>query len=103
VEISSRWADLLGDRVHEGCEVVMRLRFDLGDSLWRGCFGAASELTRVLCRDDSEFNPCVGRGQLDFEPTLKLGLFRPDSVHGRTRVPFDHARQSSLWAGLSPE
>ena len=101
VEPAAGVPERLGDRVHEGGEVVLRALLDLGDTLGRRRHGTVAHLGRRLERHRADLRPGIERRQLDLEPAGELALLRPDELHGRSGVAGDHPTKSSEPAGYS--
>ena len=94
--------ELLRHGVHEGGDVVVRPRLDLGDAIRRGCDGSLADSRGRVGVHDAELGPRVQRGELDLEPACEPALVRPDRGHGRARIAGDHRCQSrdrSGWPG----
>ena len=90
VEPTAGLAELLGDGVYEGGDVVVGERLDFGDALRRGRFGLRRDLGDGLGRNDADLRPSFERRELDVEPARELALVRPDPGHGRAGVAGDH-------------
>ena len=100
VEPASDRPQVLGDRVDEGREVVLRALLDLGDALGRRRNGALAHLGRGIGGDGADLGPSLERGQLDLEQAREPALLRPDALHVRAGIAGDHRGKSRERAGL---
>ncbi len=89
VEPAGRLSHLLGDRLGEGEDVVVRAVLDLED--------ARDVDPRVLgdggngrFRHHAQLGPCLHRGNLYVQPPLEPALVRPDGAHGGSGISGDH-------------
>jgi len=99
VEPAAVVAQLSGNGVYEGGEVVLRPLLDLSDPLGsRGRSALADALDRIGW-DRPDLGPTLERGQLHLEPSCKLALVRPDALHGRAGVARDHRFDSRAPGG----
>ncbi len=102
VEPAAFLAQLLGDGIDEGGDVVLRSGLELGDPLRRRDGRAGPDRLDGGARHGAEFGPPVERRQLDFEPAREPRLVRPDRRHGRAGVARDHAVDLSVSSGAPP-
>jgi two-component system, OmpR family, response regulator RegX3 len=102
VEPAAVVAELLGNGVDEGGEVVLGALLDLRDPLGRGRHRALADALDGIGRHGSDLGPAGQRSQLDLEPAGEPALVRPDSLHGRAGVARDH-RLDSRARGGRPE
>ena len=83
-------ADVLVDVGEKRHHVMVGGLLDLERALHREG-GLRLDLRQVVGGDDPTTAPRTAHGELDVEPALQLGVFRPDGGHLGPRIPRDHA------------
>ena len=73
--------------------VVARARNLLGDAVY--VEGGPPQLDEVVLGDDAFLGPRLAGRKLDQQPLAVLAFVRPDALHSRSGVPFDHVRPGS--------
>src|SRR5207248_12903 len=99
VDPAALGAELLGDRVDEGREIVVGRRLDLRDPLGRRRDGVLADRCDVVGRNHSDLRPGIERRELHVEPAGELALLRPAPAHSRTAVAGDHSGESRAASG----
>jgi two-component system, OmpR family, response regulator RegX3 len=92
-------AELLGDRVHERGEIMVRPLLDLRDALGGGRRRVLADSRDRVGRNRADLAPALERCELDLEPAGELALVRPDLLHGRAGVARDHRVDSRARGG----
>ena len=80
MEPAALLAEILGDGVHEGGDVVLGLGLELGDALRGGRHRAGADRLDRLGGNRAHGRPAVERGELHFEPASELRLVRPEEA-----------------------
>jgi hypothetical protein len=102
VEPARRLAHLLGDRLGEREDVMVRAALDLLDA-GDVDTGALAHGARRLGRDRPQLRPRFHGRDLDVEPPLEPALVRPDGAHRGAGIAGDHAVFVALPSSASGE
>ena len=82
-------ADVFGDAVHEGGDVVVGFLFDLGDA-FDGELGAFLDGGEVFGGDDAFLGERFAGEDFDLEPEVEFVFLRPDLAHRLAAVAAYH-------------